>query len=175
MKNQKRRRNKVKEYDEIKLNDELSTGGLSCDCCNDPEIVKQGQQNDTDDHEDIETKKILSDKTFIIIGLVLTAAIVALELMFHQSFTNGIIMFILATPVQFLLGKPFYIRFYRALKNRKKFTTDTLVVLSTSVAYFYSLIILVSSTGTHTFFEASSSVLTIFTIGEYIDFVVKRL
>ena len=42
-------------------------------------------------------------------------------------------------------------------------------MLSTSIAYFYSLIILVSSTETHTFFEASTSVLTIFTIGEYLE------
>jgi Cu+-exporting ATPase len=158
----------VKEVDQIKLND---VEDHSCDCCNEPFTEQQLERpTDNGDHnKDVETETILSVKILIVIGIVLTVTIVVLELMFTHSFTNGIIMFVLATPVQFLLGKPFYIRFYRALKNRKKFTTDTLVVLSTSVAYFYSLIILASSTGTHTFFEASSSVLTIFTIGEYIE------
>ena len=157
----------MKEVDQIKLNDVEDR----CDCCNEPlteELLERPTDND-DRVEDVETNTILSVKILIVIGLVLTATIVVLELILPQSFTTGIIMFVLATPVQFLLGKPFYIRFYRALRNRKKFTTDTLVVLSTSVAYFYSLIILVSSTGTHTFFEASSSVLTIFTIGEYLE------
>jgi Cu+-exporting ATPase len=159
----------VKESDEIELKDE-GVEGLGCYCCNDPktEPIKE-QQKDNDEHEDKEVNKLLNDKTLIIIGLILTAAIVILELMLPNSLTTGLCMFVLATPVQFLLGKNFYIRFYRALKYTNKFTTDALVVMSTSVAYCYSLIILVSFTGSHTFFEASSSVLTIFTIGEYIE------
>lgn len=164
----------MKEIDEIKLDDDLE-----CDCCDESLSPKTEQQQEgptgNNDHvEDMETKTNLSDKFLIVIGIIFTATIVVLELILPQSFTTGIIMFVLATPVQLLLGNPFYIRFYRALKNRKKFTTDTLVVLSTSVAYFYSLIVLVLSTGTHTFFEASSSVLTIFTIGEYIERRILR-
>ncbi|MGI0045215.1 MAG: heavy metal translocating P-type ATPase, partial [Nitrososphaeraceae archaeon] len=52
-------------------------------------------------------------------------------------------------------------------------TTDTLVVLSTSVAYFYSIINMVTGSNLQ-FFEASSSVLTIFTIGEYLETRVLR-
>ena len=173
----------MKKFDEIKLNDELSPVGLSCDCCNEslalprsssltPKMEqKEEEQNDS---EDTEPKKILSDKTLIVIGLVMTAAIIIVELMLPHSFITGFIMFVLATPVQFLLGKQFYIRFFRAIKNRKRFTTDTLVVLSTSVAYLYSLFTLVSFTDSNQFFEASASVLTIFTIGEYLESRVLR-
>ncbi len=171
----------MKKFDEIKMNDQLSSEGLSCDCCNESLALprsssltpnmkqKQEDQGDNEECEVTETKKLVNDKTLIVIGLVLTATIVILELMLPNSFTTGFIMFALATPVQFLLGKQFYIRFLRAIKNRKRFTTDTLVVLSTSIAYLYSLFTLFSFTESHQFFEASSSVLTIFTIGEYLE------
>ncbi len=75
----------------------------------------------------------------------------------------------LASPAQLLLGRPFYYRFFRTVKYRKRFTTDTLVVLSTSVAYFYSIFTLLFTNSDVLFFEASASVLTIFTIGEYLE------
>ena len=181
MKNQERGRNQVKKLDEIKMNDQLSSEGLSCDCCDESLALprsssltsnmeqKQEEHRDHEEYEVTESKKLVNDKTLIAIGVVLTATIVILELMLPNSFTTGFIMFVLATPVQFLLGKQFYIRFLRAIKNRKRFTTDTLVVLSTSIAYLYSLFTLFSFTESHQFFEASSSVLTIFTIGEYLE------
>ncbi len=78
-------------------------------------------------------------------------------------------MLALATPAQILLGRPFYYRFFQTVKYRKRFTTDTLVVLSTSVAYLYSLFTLLFTSSHVQFFEASTSVLTIFTIGEYLE------
>ena len=46
---------------------------------------------------------------------------------------------ILATPVQFYIGRGFYIGAYHALRN-KSANMDVLVVLGTSAAYFYSLV-----------------------------------
>lgn len=106
-------------------------------------------------------------KYFIVLGLVLTSIIVLLEILFDFD-TLDIFLLILATPVQILLGKPFYISFLNSIKQRKVFTVDTLVVLSTTIAYVYSLI--ATLTGSNApFFEASASVLTIFTIGEYLE------
>ena len=175
----------MKKLDEIKLDERSRTDGLSCDCCADSSALSKSgptyddkqereEQGDTEVYQEPEEKKTLNDKTLIVIGLVLTAAIVILELTLSRSFTTSFIIFLLATPVQFLLGKQFYIRFFGAVRNRKRFTTDTLVVLSTSVAYVYSLISLFSFTNSAHFFEASSSVLTIFTIGEYLENRVLR-
>jgi Cu+-exporting ATPase len=113
-------------------------------------------------------------KLLIIIGLSLTIPLVLLEIFYDSAITHYILL-ALATPVQFILGKPFYLRFFRALRLRHGFTTDTLVVLSTSVAYSYSLFSLLADSATATiFFEASASVLTIFTIGEYLEGRVIR-
>ncbi|MFY9794842.1 MAG: hypothetical protein WAJ93_04060, partial [Candidatus Nitrosopolaris sp.] len=112
---------------------------------------------------------MLSDKLLIIIGLALTIPIVLLEFLLPHSTTTGFLMLALATPAQILLGRPFYYRFFQAVIHRKRFTTDTLVVLSTSVAYLYSLFTLLFTSSHVQFFEASTSVLTIFTIGEYLE------
>lgn len=111
-------------------------------------------------------------KFLIVLGLVLTIPIVILETLHDLTFTDYILL-TLATPIQILLGRPFYARFYKTIKHRHGLTADTLVVLSTSIAYFYSLVTTIL--GQHApFFEASSSVLTIFTIGEYLESSVKK-
>ncbi|WP_148686793.1 heavy metal translocating P-type ATPase [Candidatus Nitrosocosmicus hydrocola] len=128
--------------------------------------------------ERLEKKENREAKILILIGLSLTIPLVILELLefykfFKESFVFGYILLILATPIQILLGRPFYKRFYNSIKKRKSFTVDTLVVLSTSVAYLYSLIALLTNQDVR-FFEASASVLTIFTIGEYVESRVLR-
>jgi len=121
-----------------------------------------------------ETKKENNKaKILIIIGLVLTIPLVVIELLqYYNILKDGIIidyiLLSLATPVQILLGRPFYKRFYNSIKNKKSFTIDTLVVLSTSVAYIYSIISILANQDAR-FFEASASVLTIFTIGNYVE------
>lgn len=116
-----------------------------------------------------------SDKTkfLIILGIALTIPIVILESLPQHSIPDYVSM-ILATPIQFLLGWSFYRNFVRKIKQKTPFTTDTLVVLSTSVAYVYS-IVAVFTVSHAPFFEASSSVLTIFTIGEYLEKRVRKI
>ncbi|KAG0303562.1 serine/threonine protein kinase Ran1 [Dissophora globulifera] len=52
---------------------------------------------------------------------------------------QDLVMFLLATPVQFWLAKPFYKKAYRALRYTRTANMETLVALGTSVAYFASL------------------------------------
>jgi len=152
----------------------------TCDCCDELPTIqpvttrKEGEENKIEDeeheHSDNQKKRpLLNDKLLIIIGLALTIPIVLLESLLPHSLLTGFITLALATPAQVLLGRPFYYRFFQAVKYRKRFTTDTLVVLSTSVAYLYSLFTLLFTNSHVLFFEASSSVLTIFTIGEYLE------
>ncbi len=51
----------------------------------------------------------------------------------------GIISLILATPVQFIIGKGFYKGMWSALRM-KTFNMDSLIAIGTSTAYFYSLV-----------------------------------
>jgi len=120
-----------------------------------------------------EKQKNKEAQILIIIGIALTIPLVITELLeFYHILGNSVIidyfLLSLATPVQILLGRPFYKRFYNSFKKRKAFTIDTLVVLSTTVAYVYSIISIFANQDVR-FFEASASVLTIFTIGEYVE------
>ena len=71
-------------------------------------------------HEDNKYKKKFDNpKLLIIIGLALTIPIVLLEINHHNIIIDYVTL-ALATPVQFILGKPFYIRFYRAVVSNEK-------------------------------------------------------
>jgi Cu+-exporting ATPase len=167
---------KEKVGEQQKYDSDVVDTSITCDCCSElPPIQpvttrKEGEGDEEHVHSDNQKKKqLLNDKLLIIIGLVLTIPIVLLESLLPHSLLTGFITLALATPAQILLGRPFYYRFFQAVKHRKRFTTDTLVVLSTSVAYLYSLFTLLFTNSHVLFFEASSSVLTIFTIGEYLE------
>jgi Cu+-exporting ATPase len=151
--------------------------GCGCYECDTPLLSSPSTKSSSVNFEEIEEKKEKNKnkeaKILIIIGIALTIPLVITELLeFYHILGNSIIidyfLLSLATPVQILLGRPFYKRFYNSLKKRRGFTIDTLVVLSTSVAYVYSLIAMLTNQDVR-FFEASASVLTIFTIGEYIE------
>ena len=155
--------NKIINNEELKLKEDRGIA-ITCDCCEDEE---RGEGEE--DHHQPKTRYnvFLNEKLLIVIGLSLTIPLVLLQI-FSDSYAINLLRLVFATPVQILLGRPFYIRFIGAIRHKKGFTTDTLVVLSTTVAYIYSLINVTS--GSHVqFFEASSSVLTIFTIGEYLE------
>jgi len=176
MKNLDNKMLKVKIGEQQKYDSDVVDTSITCDCCGELPLIqpvttrKDGEGDDEHVHSDNQKKKqLLNDKLLIIIGLVLTIPIVLLESLFPHSLLTGFITLALATPTQILLGRPFYYRFFRAVKHRKRFATDTLVVLSTSVAYLYSLFTLLFTNSDVLFFEASSSVLTIFTIGEYLE------
>ncbi len=146
------------------------------------EHKKPLQQNHEEDEAEVMEeareegrRNILNTKVLIIVGLALTIPIVLLETFypFEETIIIDFILLALATPVQILLGRPFYTAFFKALRQRKALTTSTLVVLSTSVAYGYSIIAMLTGQELR-FFEASTSVLTIFTIGEYLERRVLR-
>ena len=124
--------------------------------------------------------EINNAKILIMVGVVLTAPLVLVELMQYYNFLIkspmiDYFLLTLATVVQILLGGPFYKRFYKSIRRKRKvFNVDTLVVLSTSVAYAYSIISIFTTFQNTSFFEASTSVLTIFTIGEYVESKVLR-
>ena len=173
--------NKDGEKKARRESDDFEKYGITCDCCNlesttpSPQSASGSREEDENEQgrkhhpkDNKYRKKFDNPKLLIVIGLALTIPIVLLEFTYH-SIVIDYVTLALATPVQFILGRPFYIRFYRAvIRQRKGFTTDTLVVLSTSVAYGYSLISLLAGADLQ-FFEASASVLTIFTIGEYLE------
>lgn len=113
--------------------------------------------------EERETKRELC---LFILSLFLTIPILIIEL-FLEFAEKNLLLFILTTPVQFIVGYPFYKKAYLALKNGNA-TVDTLVVLSTSAAYSYSVAATFFISGP-TFYEASATVITTITLGMILE------
>ncbi|WP_445491982.1 heavy metal translocating P-type ATPase [Niallia sp. 03133] len=90
---------------------------------------------------------------------------------------NPWVQLLLATPVQFIIGKQFYIGAYKALKNYSA-NMDVLVALGTSAAYFYSVYLAFQSLGHqgHTeglYFETSSVLITLIILGKVFETKAK--
>ncbi|WP_460415539.1 heavy metal translocating P-type ATPase [Planifilum fimeticola] len=84
---------------------------------------------------------------------------------------NGYVQWLLATPVQFYAGWPFYRGAYKNLKNGSA-NMDVLVAMGTSAAYFYSLYLLL--TGRNAFyFETSAIIITLILLGKLLEAVAK--
>jgi Cu+-exporting ATPase len=94
-----------------------------------------------------------------------------------EMFMNPWVQLALATPVQFIVGRQFYVGAYKALRNGSA-NMDVLVALGTSAAYFYSLYLAVRSIGsgahmTELYFETSAVLITLILLGKLFEAKAK--
>ncbi len=84
------------------------------------------------------------------------------------------LMLLLATPVQFYVAWDYYVGGYKSLRNGSA-NMDVLVALGSSVAYFYSLYILLflAGTGQHVYFETSAVIITLIKLGKLLEVRAK--
>ncbi|MGM9951226.1 MAG: heavy metal translocating P-type ATPase [Lysinibacillus sp.] len=143
--------------------------------------VKEDDQQGSDHREQAIEKQ---QRKFIV------SAILSLPLLWtmvgHFSFTsflyvpdilmNPWVQFLLATPVQFIIGRHFYVSAYKALRN-KSANMDVLVVMGTSAAYFYSVYQAIVSTGhghhPDLYFETSAVLITLILLGKLFEAKAK--
>ncbi|OAX83939.1 hypothetical protein ACJ72_01705 [Emergomyces africanus] len=89
-------------------------------------------------------------------------------------FTGEIICLLLTIPVQFGIGKRFYISSFKSLKHGSP-TMDVLVVLGTSAAFFFSILAMLVSiffkphSRPTTVFETSTMLITFITLGRWME------
>ncbi|MBW2356645.1 MAG: heavy metal translocating P-type ATPase, partial [Deltaproteobacteria bacterium] len=77
--------------------------------------------------------------------------------------------FALATPVQFYTGWDFYRGAFQSLRNRTA-NMDLLVAMGSSVAYVYSLaLMLAPGLGHHVYFETSAVIITLIKLGKMLE------
>jgi len=86
----------------------------------------------------------------------------------HAPWVNWLFL-ALATPVQFYTGWDYYVGSYHALRNRTA-NMDVLVAMGSSVAYLYSLVVLLSpAAGQHVYFETSAVIITLIKLGKLLE------
>ncbi len=83
------------------------------------------------------------------------------------------ILFVLATPIQFVVGWQFYQGAWAALKNRSA-NMDSLIALGTSAAYFYSLYLaFYANEKIGQYFEISAILITFVLLGKLLEAKAK--
>jgi len=94
-------------------------------------------------------------------------------------FMNPWVQLALATPVQFVIGGPFYVGAWKALRNRSA-NMDVLVALGTSAAYLYSLFLTLewaSADMRHhapaLYYETSAILITLIVLGKLFEALAK--
>ena len=81
----------------------------------------------------------------------------------------GWVMFALATPVQVVLGRPFYRNSYTALVKNRRANMDVLIALGSTTAYTYSVAVLAGLIAGSLYFDTAALILVFITLGNYLE------
>lgn len=115
----------------------------------------------------------LKKKTYWALALSFPVVVIGMFFM-DMSFANEI-MWVLSTPVLFWLGRDFYINAWKQAKHRSA-NMDTLVALSTAVAYIFSVFNTLvpefwheRGLHAHVYFEAASVIIGFILLGKLLE------
>ena len=95
----------------------------------------------------------------------------------HEPWVNWLFL-ALATPVQFYVGWDYYVGAYKSLRNGSA-NMDVLVAMGSSVAYVYSVAVLIALTlgnhtlGHHVYFETAAVIITLIVLGKLLEVRAK--
>ncbi|MGM1045574.1 MAG: heavy metal translocating P-type ATPase [Bacillota bacterium] len=150
------------------------------------QAMPKEDQQDKSEHRELEIKK---QKRKLLISALLSLPLLW-SMVSHFSFTSWLwipdifmnpwFQLILATPVQFYIGKQFYVGAYTALRN-KSANMDVLIALGTSAAYFYSLYLTIdwfiagadAHHGPAMYYETSAILITLVLLGKLFETLAK--
>ncbi|MFH0714126.1 MAG: heavy metal translocating P-type ATPase [Candidatus Micrarchaeota archaeon] len=126
---------------------------------------------DANAEKEIRAKEITTLKILIIAGAALSIPALLIGMVFMDIPYRMLLLFLLATPVQFIIGKNFYLGAWSALKN-KSANMDTLIAVGTSAAYFYSVAAMFGLVQEQ-YFETAAVLITLVIVGKYLEAVAK--
>lgn len=134
-----------------------------------------------DEHAHHQDQDLADLKRLLQIGLLLAipAFIIGMFLMEDGIFFIGyqlpyaaFILFLLATPVQFIVGEQFYRGAWHSLKNLSA-GMDTLIAMGTTAAYLYSVYLLFFTQSMEQYFEVSAIIIVLIVLGRYLESKAK--
>lgn len=125
--------------------------------------------------EDLHRKKLQSLKQRTIWSLILSLPLVAIGMFFTNIPYATYIMWALATPVIVIFGRQFFVNAWKQVKHRSA-NMDTLVALSTGIAYAFSVFNTVypqfwysRRVMPHVYFEVASVVVAFILLGRWLE------
>lgn len=136
-------------------------------------IVDEGKQQESLEAIHEEKFKKLKNKT--IWAIILSLPVVAIGMFFMDMPYGNEIMWLFSTPVVLWLGKDFFINALKQTKNRLA-NMDTLVALSTGIAYLFSVFNMLFADfwhqrglHAHVYFEAAAVIIAFILLGKLLE------
>jgi Cu+-exporting ATPase len=131
--------------------------------------------------EDVEAKarqaEIAQQRRLLITGLIFTIPLFVLTMLrdfallpaflLNASWLNWVFL-ALATPVQFYVGWQYYTGAFKSLRSGSA-NMDVLVAMGSSVAYFYSFLVLLGLIPGHVYFETSAVIISLIKVGKFLE------
>ncbi|MCO5190127.1 MAG: heavy metal translocating P-type ATPase [Anaerolineae bacterium] len=125
-------------------------------------------------------------KRRLIVGMIFTVPLFTLSMArdfgllgaWADALWVNYLFWALATPVQFYVGWDYYVGAYKSLRNGSA-NMDVLVAMGSSVAYIYSVAVVLAQTfgsmalGHHVYFETSAMIITLIVTGKLLEVRAK--
>ena len=137
-----------------------------------------GDSPEAEDAEARARRREIADQTRkFIVGVICSLPLFLLSMGRDFGFTGpwsqaawvNWLFWALATPVQFYTGWDYYTGGFNSLRNRSA-NMDVLVAMGSSVAYLYSLAVLLHpALGHHVYFETSAVIITLIKLGKMLE------
>jgi Cu+-exporting ATPase len=134
--------------------------------------------------------EIEHQKRLVIIGTIFSVPLLVLSMAYDFTMAAGsaapealnwlhwigwpFVFGLLATPVQMIVGKQYMVGAYKAARNRTA-NMDTLIAMGTLAAYIYGVAVLIGialdipGIGEHVYFETAAVILTLITLGKFLE------
>lgn len=136
-------------------------------------IEQESSQQDT--LEAIHEKKLKTLKSKTIWAVILSLPVFFIGMFFMDIPYANVIMWVFSTPVVLWLGRDFFINAWKQAKHRSA-NMDTLVALSTGIAYFFSVFNMFFAEfwiqrglEAHVYFEAASVIIAFILLGKLLE------
>ena len=144
------------------------------------DLLVDAGEDVADKAEEIRLTRYRKIKRRTVVALLLSLPIMVISMFFEDISSLKYVLWILATPVVFGLGREFYINAWRQLKHGTS-NMDTLVAVSTGIAYTFSVFNLLFpdfwlSRGIepHIYFEAASVIIAFILLGRLLEERAKQ-
>ena len=144
------------------------------------DLLTDNQEEAADEAEKVHAARYERLKKRTLWAIVLAVPIMVLSMAFMQVAWVNYVVWLLATPVVFVLGRDFFVSAWRQLRHGTC-NMDTLVALSTGIAYLFSLFNLFfpefwlsKGIEPHVYFEASSVIIAFIMLGRLLEERAKR-
>ncbi|MBW8687451.1 heavy metal translocating P-type ATPase [Chitinophaga rhizophila] len=136
-------------------------------------VIEEGNREQVQEQAQISHYKVLKQRT--IAALLLSVPVVIIGMFFMNMPYANWVMLLLSTPVIFYLGRQFFINAWKQSTHRKA-NMDTLVALSTGIAWLFSLFNTVwpsywhaRGLHPHVYYEAAAVIIAFISLGRLLE------